>query len=449
MEITKQGKCIKCAAILTVLSVATACFDELLVFEFHNITIRYSQIFTIFAIAFLFLNFIWQKKVFLPIGWEYLLVLLFLNFLLSFFTTSESLLYQLGYQVWFMLDIALVILCINVFSEKEKYIRLYIGIYVFMACVCILQVIFGLCGLSFYQYQWFGVFPRGDAFLSEPSYYASFALPGWIFLSYEVEQQKINILKKSHAILFWGVVTLSILFSTSRMGILMMIVWMFFRIANCIRASLHKTCMIRLLKMTLFLVLMVAFLQFFYAAVNANHDKKIDDVPNQPPYLEENEKNEKNEENNIQKDQAGNYIKRLVDFSGSDMPRISGMLATFETFFKKHLIIGSSLGGVYAEVMSMTSYAWQVVNLFAELSVAFGIPGMIILICYSIKVTKKVIACADENPIICALFWGLVWQVGILQFNNNGLRIYLWVNIATLSMFLSKTELKLERKEGN
>ena len=36
-------------------------------------------------------------------------------------------------------------------------------------------------------------------------------------------------------------------------------------------------------------------------------------------------------------------------------------------------------------------------------------------------------------------------QLGILQFNNNGLRIYLWVNIALLSTYLPAKRLCLRQ----
>ena len=406
----------KAVMLFTLLAVVTAPFDELLALELNGLSFRLSQLFIAVACLGLLVLWITQRELRLPFGWHVFAFLLVLNLGLCFVTKSESLVYQLGYEAWFALDIALTVLCVGAFQtqeEKDFLLRVYLMAFVVMAAVCMFQLVTGLFGFEFYVDQYMGYLPRCDAFLSEPSYYACFALPGWVFFSYMIEMGETAMFTPAWYKRIWGLLTMAVVFSTSRMSFLMIGAWLAFRLFNTFltgeRKKERRRRVLFLVGGTLVAVLMLV--AFYYLA------SFIKELWSSGGF------------------EVG-FVDRITDVSGSDTPRIEGMLATLYAFWKNHLLVGSSLGGAYAEVMRVApDDVWQVSNLFAELAVSLGVPGLAALAIYMVGIIRK--SCAVKgNPVVMALLWGLLWQLGILQFNNNGLRIYLWVNIALLSVYL-------------
>lgn len=404
-SMNKAGGLRKAVMLFTLLAVVTAPFDELLAFELSGMTLRLSQLFIVVACLGLLALWITQRELRLPFGWQAFAFLLALNLGLCFVTKSESLVYQLGYEVWFALDIALTVLCVGAFQtqeEKDFLLRVYLAVFVVMAAVCVFQVAVGLFGFEFYVDQYLGNLPRCDAFLSEPSYYACFALPGWVFFGYMIEMGETAVFTPAWQKRIWALLTMAVVFSTSRMGFLMIGAWLAFRLINTFltgeRKKERRRAVLFLIAVPLLAGLLLVILFNVVSVIG--------------------------------------FFDRITDVSGSDTPRIEGMLATLNAFWKNHLLVGSSLGGAYAEVMLLApDNVWQVSNLFAELAVSLGLPGLAALAIYMVGIIRK--SCAVKgSPVVMALLWGLLWQLGILQFNNNGLRIYLWVNIALLSVYL-------------
>ena len=413
----------KAVMLFTLLAVVTAPFDELLALELNGLSFRLSQLFIAVACLGLLVLWITQRELRLPFGWHVFAFLLVLNLGLCFVTKSESLVYQLGYEAWFALDIALTVLCVGVFQtqeEKDFLLRVYLMVFVVMAAVCMFQLVAGLFGFKFYVDQYMGNLPRCDAFLSEPSYYACFALPGWVFFGYMIEMGETVMFTPAWYKRIWGLLTVAVVFSTSRMSFLMIGAWLAFRLFNTFLTGEQKK---ERRRRVLFLacgtlvavLLLVAF--YYLASFITELRSSITELRSSESF-------------------GVGFADRITDVSGSDTPRIEGMLATLYAFWKNHLLVGSSLGGAYAEVMRVApDDVWQVSNLFAELAVSLGVPGLAALAIYMVGIIRK--SCAVKgNPVVMALLWGLLWQLGILQFNNNGLRIYLWVNIALLGVYL-------------
>ena len=410
----------KAVMLFTLLAVVTAPFDELLALELNGLSFRLSQLFIAVACLGLLVLWITQRELRLPFGWHVFAFLLVLNLGLCFVTKSESLVYQLGYEAWFALDIALTVLCVGAFQTQEGkdfLLRVYLMAFVVMAAVCMFQLVTGLFGFEFYVDQYMGYLPRCDAFLSEPSYYACFALPGWVFFSYMIEMGETAMFTPAWYKRIWGLLTMAVVFSTSRMGFLMIGAWLAFRLINTFltgeRKKERRRAVLFLIAGTLLAVLLLVIL--FNVVSMIGFFGRITDVSGSD---------------------TPRFFGRITDVSGSDTPRIEGMIATLHAFWKNHLLVGSSLGGAYAEVMLLApDNVWQVSNLFAELAVSLGLPGLAALAIYMVGIIRK--SCAVKgSPVVMALLWGLLWQLGILQFNNNGLRIYLWVNIALLGVYL-------------
>ena len=150
----------KVTMILTALAIITAPFDELFVIEVGGLTLRFSLIFIMAACFCLLMGWRQRKEILVPVGSNLLISLLILNGVFSFINSSGSLMMQLGYQIWFALDVMLVLLCVNLFlKDKHLLFILWTGVFLAMAVICIIQLFLGIWGISFYQEQYFGRLP--------------------------------------------------------------------------------------------------------------------------------------------------------------------------------------------------------------------------------------------------------------------------------------------------
>lgn len=400
-------------------AVTTAPFDELLAWEVGSFTIRFAQIFLLVG-GVLLLMFVHQRKsVKIPAGGFLLLALLAFNFLLCFGPTNENVLVLFGYEVWFALDVIFVFLavnCIDVQTDQKLFETAFALPFFFSAIACLFQVAISFCGLTLFTDQFFGALNRADAFCSEPSYYACFALPMWVAISYRIEQTQGEVPKRIK--LFWATITMSIILSTSRMAYLMVGMWIVFRVLICLVLTRRKSLRNYIYMASAILAMLLLYIAFYNIAIfnaQASHPQ---------------------------------FVSRLTNTNGLDMPRITGMLSTLDTFLRKNFFVGSSLGGVYCGVREIHPDLIQVANLFAELLVAFGLPGFALLLIWFFQISRMTFRQKETSKFIPALWWGIVWQIGILQFNNNGLRVYLWANIAILCALLPKSEIHWSKENG-
>ena len=93
---------------LIALAVISAPFDELLMIEVGGLTLRFSLVFIMAACFCLLIVWCQRKEILVPVGSNLLISLLILNGVFSVINSSESLMMQLGYQIWFLLDVMLV-----------------------------------------------------------------------------------------------------------------------------------------------------------------------------------------------------------------------------------------------------------------------------------------------------------------------------------------------------
>jgi len=112
-----------------------------------------------------------------------------------------------------------------------------------------------------------------------------------------------------------------------------------------------------------------------------------------------------------------------------------------------HPWMGSSLGGVTESVASYMGIKpqnfeetkrYEGQSVFAEVVVASGIPGSIPFFCFMAIYLAAPLQLARTVPPfqsawLRALVLALVFEWAILQFNQNILRLYLWVHIAVLA----------------
>lgn len=399
-----------------------------------------------------------KKLLSIPTGGMIMLALLLLNGLFCFH--SPDLKNSIGYELWFIMLVGAVFLACNIFNdekEKKELSRVFLLQSVFMAFVGYIQFIVGLFGYSFFTMQWTKLFlPRLNGFNYEPSYYASFLIIAWVFFAYSFEKKDATIFSEKSTFFFLIMVSGAIVFSTSRMGWLMLALWCGFRLVYCMVKDRGNTKRI--------FIIIIILLAFVFIIVN------IMNLEN--PLVEEIEKlwQDKIPSNSLglpvpPKGNAGgmyngyenssNFSERYLENSltSSTNTRLASMIVIFRVFIKSP-IIGYSLGGVLSE--SIKEYPDIILKLeqpnaglFAEMLAAFGIIGFALVLIYLLLLLKKSInemQSSNENT-ICAWTYALVWELGILQFNNNILRLYVWALISILSANLSCRIIAIEKGE--
>jgi len=128
--------------------------------------------------------------------------------------------------------------------------------------------------------------------------------------------------------------------------------------------------------------------------------------------------------------------------SHSSSARIQDLYDTFN-IFKQSPWIGYSLGGLDAQIAKLKNIIYagngMTMCITVEALAAFGIIGFAFFARYFYTIFKKSIKLARKLPkeygyIIKAVLWALVMELGILQMNQNILRVYLWIHIGIVSV---------------
>ncbi len=340
---------------------------------------------------------------------------------------------SLGYCIWLALNIALSFAFVHLFSnnaaQMEKLLRLYLVSFVFIACFGILQFVLPLTGgPALLVEQWWlpGRVPRVNGFSFEPSYYATYLILGLTCL---------GSLRRSGAREFrgwkWSLAYLlmiaAMVLCSSRIGIAFLVLelliapfkwtWRIIRSPRSVLAFRVSAWRIMAIAVTLGLTYS-AFLQAtqWYAG---NRDAVAIIV-------------------------SGTGLLGTASHSVDE--RKDHLDETLRTI-ADHPWMGQSLGGVTESVagyMGMKpmnfdeTKPYEGQSVFAEAVAASGLPGSIPFFCFLVVSLAAPIRLASRTPSaqaawLRALTQSLVFAWAILQFNQNILRVYLWVHVAVLA----------------
>ncbi|MEG1973103.1 MAG: hypothetical protein RR315_08050, partial [Oscillospiraceae bacterium] len=218
--------------ILMGIALVTSSFDLILTLKLKDNTIRLSQVCIVAAaVGFAVIAFK-NKEMKLPIGWKELLCLLAINGMFCF--NSDTIARNIGYEIWFVINVLLVIIAVNMFDTdklKKNLVKLWALSSVGISLFAIVQFLVGLLGISLLTEQWTRPFlPRLNGFCREPSYLACYLLPFWVFFAYVYENKEETLFKSKLNLVCYIIISIAIIFSTSRMGLLMVGAWLCFRL---------------------------------------------------------------------------------------------------------------------------------------------------------------------------------------------------------------------------
>jgi O-antigen ligase len=233
-------------------------------------------------------------------------------------------------------------------------------------------------------------------------------LMGWVLFAY-LREVKCYLFSKRKFDFCFALISLVMVLSTSRMGILMMLLWLllrFFMKQNSIIAKAK----------------VVFFLSVFACVIAAYYGDAIME------YFE------------IFTVGLGILEGQSTHSSGQ---RIDDFLKVLHVFLDNP-IVGVSLGGVDPHIASnegvfySTEHNGMGICVFAEILAASGIIGFLIFIAFFIQLFKKnwqlsLMLQTKESYLLKGMLWALLFEIMILQFNQNILRSYFWMHIAILT----------------
>lgn len=339
---------------------------------------------------------------------------------------GNSILYKngIGYGLWLWFDVFMVIAlysyCADNYEACQWIINIFLKSFYYIALLALIQFVLGLLHFDFYIQQWWlsGTIPRVSGFSYEPSYYSTYMIVGWTIYAYLLEDSN-ELLKQRIIKIRFCVITLAMLLSTSRMGWLMMALWIVRLILFALYDVSRKKTTIQRLQMYTMIAILIVGISCGLLFIN-NHFFNVKLLLNG---LEANGSSSK-ARINMMFFLLGKWIE--APFKGISLGGISPLLA-----LEKNISLN--------EVVNVNKGVMPA-NITAELLVATGIIGCS-LFYYNLLHSAKV--AFDTKDSLCrAIAYGLGMIILILQFNQNILRPYLWVDIAMLYISIEYSRLK-------
>ncbi len=355
-------------------------------------------------------------------------------FILLFVWNSPLVSRNIGYLAWLGFN-CLVCFSIYKFSRHESadtLIRLYIRSFMWLAIAGILQFSLSQFGIHVLVTMWWDVqkIARVNAFSYEPSYYASYLLIGFVFL-YFSQRSKVYYFSQKQQVFILALLVAGIFLSTSRMGILFMVLILFYDFARMIlRAML--TARISLLNFIISLLMILS--------IGAVIGRILMDEQLRIRYL------------------AGTGLEATAAHSRET--RQEQMLNVWKLFVESP-VVGYSLGGIAPNIALQSgvepkevadSKKFEGLNILLEVLAASGIFGFLFFAFWLFKLFYAGFGLSSqlktggffrESIVLQSLCFALIAELLILSLSQNILRPYLWILVGMLNAVYFRFKLLL------
>jgi hypothetical protein len=387
-------------------------------------TFRLSQLTLVFAAGALLLQLRRSPLLLFP-GWNWLCA--FALWTVVCLPWSLYLDRSLGYVSFCLLDILLVLVFVQYF-RTEKQLRLLVAAmlwsFIAIATFGLVQLAAGLLGIDLLAQEWWipGRWPRINGISYEPSYFTTYLTPGVVLSAYLLRTRSPVVPRRvllACLVLCIGTVILS----TSRLGMTILLAWWLvtasWRAIQWVRNPRFGRKLV--LKMSLVGVIVVAS-----TVVLIRNSEKISDAVATLGFL-------------------GSGITLPGEGGGSSDTRLRELTMTFNAFLS-HPIMGTGLGALPVVVGEQKGVVVQSIgdakanegmSIFVELVASTGIVGGVLVLGFGYQVFKALMVATRSLPtwrrdLACGSAWALLWIVVALQFNQNFLRLYLFLDIAVV-----------------
>ena len=389
----------------------TSSFDVFLTFNVSGFTLRFCQIVCLFIFILWALD-IATKKIRIPVGRTPLLIWVTTQLLFCF--RSPNLLNALGYFAWLIFDV-LIIFVISQYIGRafdlNWLIKMYMRSFVWISFFGLAQFALYPLGINMFVAQvWNSNLARINGFCYEPSYYSTYLLPGFVIYAYLYEKKSTDIFSLKEIKWNLAIITLALVLSTSRMGWLMMGVYIIVRLLYNFFLFARKGIKRKSMKKVIFLSAVLALLIPLIIRIISNMDLLF----------------------------LLNGLGIAGTAAHSSKARIE-CLQNCINIFKENPLLGYSLGGVdpmLARSAGRTYIAGEngAGNVLGELLVANGVVGLIPFVWYFYTILfgnfRKL---RLRSNTYSAVRTALIFEFIILCMNQNILRVYFWCLLAVLN----------------
>jgi hypothetical protein len=419
--------------VLVFLIFVTSSFDIFLNVNLGGFNIRACYLF-VFLFITLYLYFYKDAARIRFLGLFFFLA--WVAFLLAFVWNTPLLNRNIGYLIWlgFNCMTCYVIYKFAMHSDVYRLIKLYLISFFFLSIVGILQFTLSQFGIHILVTMWWAAekIARVNAFSYEPSYYASYLLIGFCFL-YASQRKQIYYFRKKNQLLILVFLVVAIFLSTSRMGILFMILILLYDVFR----MLFRVVFTRRISTVNFIVSVCLILSFSVVIGNILLDEEL-----RSRYL------------------AGTGLESTAAHSRE--VREEQLLNVWRIFLDSP-VIGYSLGGIAPNIAVMEGVIPETVeetkpfeglNVILEVLAASGIIGFIFFFFWIFQLFRGAFRLSgrlkregfwQEGILLQSLCFALLIELVILSFSQNILRPYLWILIGLINAAYFKLRLNLKR----
>lgn len=386
-------------------------------------TFRLAQICIISAAIFLIAIRDFRIRAFPGIAWIY-------AFCVWIAVTLPASLYlerSVAYVVWAVADAMIVLIFVQCFREKAEVLNLFrwaLISYIILSLFGLLQFLLYWHGIDLFVREWWlkGRIARINGLSYEPSYYATYLIPGWVSSAYLVERRAEFPSQRLQWLCF-VTTTFALILCSSRMGYLMMALWSLFRGALLpLRAVIRGV--VKRGRLRAGIGGISAILIMIIGAVRYRSRLLVLIVA--LPFL-------------------FSGLGILGHSSQSAGTRLQSLARTWRAFMQ-HPIIGTGIGALPADIAAQTGQGvysireakkFEGMSIAAEILASTGIVGAAIVVGLVLTILGAYRRSRErvktwQRLVLSAQGWGLLWMLLMLQMNQNFLRIYIFVDLAIL-----------------
>ena len=349
---------------------------------------------------------------------------------------------SVAYVVWAISDALIVFAFVQYFrstTEVLSLIRWSMLAYIAVSLFGLLQFALYAHGINLFVTEWWikGRVARINGISYEPSYYATYLIAGWVASFYLIER-RATVPSRRLQWLCLSSTTVALLLSSSRMGYVMMVVWIVFRAALRLLRALIRGLFGR---SSLRFALGTGAAAVMLAAMAVRYRARLLTLAAALPFL-------------------FSGLGVLGHSSHSAGVRIEGLDRTWRAFLH-YPVLGTGIGALPVAIAAQTGRGIynlreakksEGMSIAAEMIAETGLVGAALVIAVVVSVMRAYYqvrsrAQSWHRLLLSAQAWGLGWMLLMLQMNQNFLRIYIFVDLAVLTCTIMLREPSLRRNE--
>jgi hypothetical protein len=355
---------------------------------------------------------------------------------------------SVAYCLWLAFNIGLMSSYVQLFADDASALRTVLRWYIYsFAIVASLGIVqfalpaVGLPGILVTQWWIPGVLPRANGFSYEPSYFATYLLIGFVFVSSLWNAGSSLLPRRVLRTTYW-LLAVGIVLSSSRMGTAFLILEIVLSQSRPWLDAAGDLARLRISRSKI-RALAPSIVAFLFMGMIGSIG--ITALQRNPVILL------------MFLNGTG-----ISDTAAHSVLQREGAFEETLQVFVHHPFLGQSLGGVSSAIADLNgetihsfeeSKAFEGMSVFAEALTASGVFGFIPFVCFIVVTARKPLRLADRTSLFNAvilrgLVRSLIFTWAILQVNQNILRPYLWVHLAMLATVYAsarRTAVSVER----